>query len=204
MANEWNTSYPVDHTKIGGVPGEIRKLKDSCKDQLDREHETPVDGDATGGEHSGGSAVAYEGTSTPTTRPDGATALADNAIDRGRMWLDDNGDPPNLKRWTGSAFTEHVRALGGWTPASYAGEESVTLPNGLVIKMGTATLSSYTATVTFAAAFSTALMFASTQVINAAGTAISVIDDSPAPAVTGFTILSNAATGSVYWIAIGY
>ena len=104
MANEWNTSYPVDHTKIGDVPGEIRKLKDSVKDQISHEHEAPVDGDATGSEHSGGSAVAYEGTATPTNRPDGSTALANNAIDRGRLWLDDNFDPPLLKRWTGSAF----------------------------------------------------------------------------------------------------
>ena len=121
MANEWNTSYPLDHTLISDVPGEIRKLKDSCKDQFDREHETPVDGDATGAEHSSGSAVAYEGTSTPTNRPDGSTALANNAIDRGRMWLDDNFNPPILKRWTGSAFTESVRGA----PQLYASGETV-------------------------------------------------------------------------------
>lgn len=104
MANEWNVSYPLDHTLISAVPGEVRKLKDSCKDQLKREHEDPVDGDATGAEHSSGSAVAYEGTATPTNRPDGTTALADNAIDRGRLWLDDNHAIPALKRWNGSAF----------------------------------------------------------------------------------------------------
>lgn len=115
MANEWNVSYPLDHTLISDVPGEIRKLKDSVKDQLDREHETPVDGDATGSEHSSGSAVAYEGAGTPTNRPDGATALANNAIDRGRIWLDDNFDPPLLKRWTGSAFEVVGPALSALT-----------------------------------------------------------------------------------------
>lgn len=120
MANEWNVSYPLDHTLISDVPGEIRKLKDSCKDQLDREHETPVDGDATGSEHSNGSAVAYEGTGTPTNRPDGATALADNAIDRGRLWLDDNYDPPMLKRWKAAAFEPVV----GTHLSAYTDEDS--------------------------------------------------------------------------------
>jgi len=105
MANEWNTGYPIDHTLASAVPGEIRKLKDSVKDQLSHEHQAPVDGDETGTEHSNGSAVAFEGTSTPTTRPGGA-ALADNAIDRGRLWLDDNYDPPRPKRWKGNAFED--------------------------------------------------------------------------------------------------
>lgn len=104
MANEWNTSYPIDHTLISDVPGKIRKLKASAKTQLDMEHEAPVDGDATGSEHSNGSAVAYQGSSTPTNRPNGTTGLGDNSIDKGRLWLDDNTDPPTLKRWDGSAF----------------------------------------------------------------------------------------------------
>ena len=115
MANEWNLSYPIDHTLISDVPGKIRKLKTSAKSQLDHEQETPVDGDATGSEHSSGSAVANEGTSTPTTRPGGAT-LGDNAIDRGRLWLDDNFDPPVLKRWDGSAWEIPMTlSFGAWT-----------------------------------------------------------------------------------------
>ena len=156
MANEWNASHPIDHTKIGDIPGEIRKLKDSTKDQLSHEHEAPVDGDATGSEHSSGSAVAFEGTSTPTARP-GGTALADNAIDRGRLWLDDNSDPPLLKRWTGAAFTEAVQALGGFSPAAYVGGESITFPNGFILKFGyvASIAASGTETVTFDTAFPT-------------------------------------------------
>lgn len=127
MANEWGTGFPIDHTKIGDLPGEIRKLKTSVKTQLDHEHETPVDGDATGSEHSSGSAVAYEGTVTPTNRPDGVTALGNNAIDRGRLWLDDNFDPPKLKRWTGSAFTEAVN--GGEVDGSTVFNTSMTSAN---------------------------------------------------------------------------
>jgi len=157
MANEWNTSYPLDHTKIGDVPGEIRKLKDSTKDQLSLEHEAPVDGDATGSEHSSGSAVAYAAATAPTTRPGGA-ALADNTIDKGRIWLDDAASPGSLKRWNGSAFTETVKALGGWTPAAYAGEGSITFPNGMIVKFGSQVLAngSYDdTTVTFPVAFPT-------------------------------------------------
>jgi len=153
MANEWNTSYPIDHTKIGNLPTELRKLKTSTKTQIGLEHEDPVDGDATGSEHSSGSAVAFEGTDTPTTRPGGA-ALGDNAIDRGRLWLDDNSDPPVLKRWTGAAFTEAIKALGGITPATYAGEESVTFANGLTIKFGEESVAAYaTDEVTYEDAF---------------------------------------------------
>ena len=44
-----------------------------------------------------------------------------------------------------------------WTPTSYAGEESITFPNGLIMKQGADTISgSGTTTVTFAAAFPTA------------------------------------------------
>ena len=104
MANEWEVNYPINHTLISALPEEIRKLKASAKTQIDREHETPVDGDATGGEHSNGSAVVYRGTDTPTNRPDGVTALASNDIDKARLWIDDNDTPPVLKRWNGSAW----------------------------------------------------------------------------------------------------
>lgn len=110
MANEWNTSYPVDHTKIGDVPGAIRTLKTSAKAQIGHEHEDPVDGDATGSEHKNGSAVAYVGTTDPTVRPDGATDLADNDIDNGRLWIDTNYDPPILKRWNVDAWEEINRS----------------------------------------------------------------------------------------------
>jgi hypothetical protein len=103
MAGEWDESLPVDHTKIGDLPGEHRKITAKVETVLEKEHEALGDSNS-GGEHSNGSAVCYEGTSTPTNRPDGSTALANNAVDRGRLWLDDNADPPTLKRWDGSAF----------------------------------------------------------------------------------------------------
>ena len=124
MANEWNVNSPINHTLISALPEEIRKLKASAKTQIDREHETPVDGDATGGEHSNGSAVAYRGTATPTNRPDGATALASNDVDKGRLWIDDNKTQAPIKRWNGSAFV-----TAGMSPSDYAAEESNILAN---------------------------------------------------------------------------
>jgi hypothetical protein len=114
MANEWNITYPINHTEIGDGPLEIRKLKTSTKTQIDREHETPVDGDATGGEHSNGSAVTYVGSDAPTKRPDGSTALGDNDIDNGRLWIDDTESPGRLKRWKGDGFEDVVTGFGAW------------------------------------------------------------------------------------------
>lgn len=149
MANEWNVSYPINHTLISALPSEIRKLKTSVKTQLGHEHETPVDGDETGSEHSNGSAVCYIGEDEPTLRPDGVTELGDNDIDNSRLWLDTNFDPPVLKRWNADAWE-----VIGWTPGVYAGEESVTFPNGLIIKMGNvAYTSTGTKTITFGTAF---------------------------------------------------
>lgn len=187
------------------MPGEIRKLKDSCKDQIDREHETPVDGDATGGEHSSGSAVAYEGTSTPANRPDGATALADNAIDRGRLWLDDNSDPPVLKRWDGSAW-ETLQTLGGYSPAAYAGEESVTLPNGLIFKAGVVAQAN-PATITFAAAFPNAILSANVKSVlsGVAADPTSISAYSTTQIVTYTVGVTGPGTPtSILWQAWGY
>lgn len=198
MANEWNVSYPLDPTLISDIPGEIRKLKDSVKDQLSHEHETPVDGDATGDEHSSGSAVAYEGSSTPEDRPGGAT-LGDNAIDRGRLWIDGNKTQIPLMRWNGSAFV-----TVGMSPSTYEGEESITFPNGLIMKQGLKTLDGDTTTITF----DTAFLNACTRVIASPSTS----SGDPANNTnvhtftkTTFKIYLHGGSGQdINWFAIGY
>lgn len=124
MANEWNVAYPIDHTEIGDGPLEIRKLKTSAKKQIDREHETPVDGDETGGEHSNGSAVVYVGSDTPTNRPDGSTALADNDIDDGRLWIDDTASPGTLKRWKDDGFEDVIATVPPNFLSAYTHQDS--------------------------------------------------------------------------------
>ncbi len=93
---------------------ELQHIKKGLRIRLEKEHNCAaavlaVDG--TGGEHLNGSAVAYEGAGPITKRPDTSTDLADNAYDRGRLWLDDNYDPPILKRWAGAAWEVIGRML---------------------------------------------------------------------------------------------
>lgn len=117
----WNTASPnpADSLLISDIPAAIRYVKLNSKTAIQREHAALGDAADTGGEHLNGSAVAYQGTATPVNRPDAngdTTALASNDIDKGRFWLDDNFDPPALKRWDGSAFEPASGSLTGSSP----------------------------------------------------------------------------------------
>lgn len=93
---------------------ELQHVKKGLRIRLEKEHNcsaATMAVNSTGGEHLNGSAVAYEGSSAPTNRPDAATALANNAYDRGRIWIDDNYDPPVIKRWAGTAWEVLGRML---------------------------------------------------------------------------------------------
>jgi hypothetical protein len=93
-----------------------------------------------------------------------------------------------------------------FVPASYAGEESVTLPNGLIMKFGSRSVpGDSTATVSFATAFSTAIV----QVQLTIKTSIPLNSDAGLSAtsqtVNGFTIQNGASgTETISWMAIGY
>jgi len=93
-----------------------------------------------------------------------------------------------------------------FVPALYAGEESVTLPNRLIMKFGTKSVGSDgTAAVSFATAFPGGIA----QVQLTFQTTINVGSDAGLSAssqsVTGFTIQNGAAnTETVAWMAIGY
>ena len=160
----------------------------------------PVDGDATGGEHSNGSAVCYQDTATPSNRPDGATALASNAIDKGRLWIDDNKTQVPIKRWNGSAWV-----TAGMSPSVQAAAESIIHANGLIEKSGYTAIGAVTGTVTFAAAFPTACRcVVLTLVENGTATTDSITLDAQA-SKTAFTWrCPNAARDGFYWIAKGY
>lgn len=65
---------------------------------------------------------------------------------------------------TTAAIIDYVAGKVGsanWTPTSYAGEESITFPNGLIMKHGFIADAGGSTTVTFAAAFPTAIISAS-------------------------------------------
>jgi uncharacterized protein (AIM24 family) len=95
---------------------------------------------------------------------------------------------------------------GGFTPSTYAGGESVTLPNGLIMKFGSQSVpGDSTATVSFATSFPGGIV----QVQLTIKTAISLSSDAGVTAtsqtVSGFTIQNGASfTETISWMAIGY
>ena len=97
-------------------------------------------------------------------------------------------------------------AAGGFTPSTYAGEESVTLPNGLIMKFGSQTVGSdSTASVSFSEAFPNSIV----QVQLTIKTIISLGTDAGLSATSqttsGFTIQNGSAgTETISWMAIGY
>jgi len=92
---------------------------------------------------------------------------------------------------------------GGFTPSTYAGEESVTLPNGLIMKMGSTT----SKTVNYGTAFPggcVSVTIAHRNPYNDTYGNASFVDSS---SLSGFTIISGrtvSGSGSWFWQAIGY
>ena len=88
----------------------------------------------------------------------------------------------------------------GFTPTSYTGGESMTLPNGLILKFGQATILSTGGTITFATPFPTACINFNSEKIGA--------DSSNNIGVTSFSksqiVCNPTATGTFFWQAIGH
>ena len=89
-----------------------------------------------------------------------------------------------------------------FTPSTYAGEESVTLPNGLIMKMGIEPQSGATGTVTYGAAFPT-------SVVSVNITPVDTLSRSTSLAITAssssaFSWISNSNHTAIHWQAIGY
>jgi len=89
-----------------------------------------------------------------------------------------------------------------FTPSTYAGEESVTLPNGLIMKMGIEPQSGATGTVTYGSAFPT-------SVVSVNITPVDTLSRSTSLAITAssssaFSWISNSNHTAIHWQAIGY
>jgi hypothetical protein len=101
---------------------------------------------------------------------------------------------------TQQSIKAYVDSAPNFTPSTYAGGESVTFPNGLIMKWGIASLSAAGGTITFATPFPNA-------VINIQGGAVGA-DYTANLGVTSFSttqIACNPASNAVYhWQAIGY
>ena len=90
-----------------------------------------------------------------------------------------------------------------FVPASYAGEESVTLPNGLIMKMG----STSSKTVNYGAPFPTGVVSVTIAHRNPYSDTYGNASFVDSSSTSGFTISSGVSvsgTGSWFWQAIGY
>jgi hypothetical protein len=93
---------------------------------------------------------------------------------------------------------------GGFTPSTYAGEESVTLPNGLIMKWGVVTANISGVAVSFESAFPTGVVSAS-ACPNSADTLTQSTGYSGKASVDSLTTtgMNVNCDGSAYWQAIG-
>mgnify|MGYP000998772524 CR=1 FL=1 len=105
---------------------------------------------------------------------------------------------------------------GGFTPSTYAGGESVTLPNGLIMKFGIATgvtAEGGNPTISFAVPFPTGVVNAQATATNAAGGLPGSYDyyyQIESTSLSSLTLTqqnsstSTSAAHNVHWQAIGY
>ena len=101
------------------------------------------------------------------------------------------------------AYVDNSKA--GFNPTAYSGGESVTLPNGLIMKWGTLSLSgSSTSTVTFASAFSTIVNVQVSWQINDTSSTNPTRLKGPISNSSIEIINTSASSANVYWQAIGY
>ena len=107
---------------------------------------------------------------------------------------------------TQQSIKAYVDEGGGFTPSTYAGEESVTLPNGLIMKFGLHTTTTGTNSITFGTAFPSGCINvqysrqkSTWSAFNENGCVVGT------PATTGFDVYVEGTTwGNLYWTAIGY
>jgi len=106
---------------------------------------------------------------------------------------------------TQQSIKAYVDNGGGHSPTSYSGGESVTLPNGLIIKMGSITCAEGAATtVTFSTAFPNGFVSASATIIEDTN------NDRHPPKLANAGASSmqirntNGTDLSVYWVAYGH
>ena len=107
---------------------------------------------------------------------------------------------------TSASIKTYVDATaGGFTPSTYAGEESVTLPNGLIMKTGIVTASTSGTSVSFGVAFPNGVVSALACPNNGA-TLTQSSGFSGKAAVDSLTTsgMNVSCDGSAYWQAIGY
>jgi hypothetical protein len=114
-----------------------------------------------------------------------------------------NAAPVSGDHLTNKTYVD-ASSTDGFTPESYAGEESVTFPNGLIMKWGVINMAGdTTATVTFAQAFST---IKNVQVSKSRNTNSSTNTPTIKSISNSNFVIRNPSdhTHNMYWQAIGF
>ena len=103
------------------------------------------------------------------------------------------------------AFVDAVDSADDFTPSAYAGEESVTLPNGMIMKMGQTARTDNNTAVAFGDAFPNAVI---SIIVTAQDDTTTSLIETPTvniPTVNGFSIYAEQFRYDPYhWIAIGH
>ena len=132
------------------------------------------------------------GTAVPTAVP--IVGAAGILVNSDSLGTDDT------KGATQGNIKAYVDGGGGFTPASYTGGETTTLPNGLIMKFGQVTSDGSSFSITFGTAFPNAC-------ISVQGTTIA-LDSTKNMGITAFsatTISVNPLSAGTYtWLAIGH
>lgn len=114
---------------------------------------------------------------------------------------------------TAVASQQSVKAFvntnrSGWTPSiavGYAGGESVTFPNGFIIKTGWKEDAATTTTVTFGTPFPNAIVSATVTGKETSSNSYVFIDDTEGISVDDIVVRrTNSLAGGFYWTAMGY
>lgn len=137
---------------------------------------------------------------TPTlTSPVFNTGVSGTAV----LDEDNMASDSATKLATQQSIKAYVDSAPNFTPTSYAGEESITLPNGAILKHGYVTIGATSGSVTFGAAFSNAVVSIGTTLRYTTTTNNTVTIDNLA--TTGFSwYCGDASMTGFYWQVWGY
>lgn len=106
---------------------------------------------------------------------------------------------------TSESIKAYVDSAPNFTPSTYAGEESVTLPNGLIMKMGRTATTSTDTTITFSTAFPNALISViGLQEDTGNSTLTTPISIGSTRSTSAVNFRHQSASDFINWQAIGY
>lgn len=104
----WNAAFeasPADSDAVSAGAGKIRDRSSAVRERAEREHIWGVgETSSTHGWHRPGSSMCYVQATAPTLLPDETTALGNDALSKGRLWIDT--DTGIISYWDGTAWTQ--------------------------------------------------------------------------------------------------